>query len=469
MTLKSTTLTRIFAALALALVGVLAFSVVRAQDPAEFIRLSVEVREPEASLIEFRLHEERLEQASGRLAPRVHEPHQRFVRVHSGWLHYWLYSSLVQLRPGLRARIAARLVDRPYLSASLTASLEGSVGFTLFGTGVKVAGGVGVATPALTWERTGRLITTGIQLSYDGATWTEVIPLGREYYYDATQPCLTDFPGLDKLPTLMQDAGFEVVPDDFCLGHGLQPSRWMRTAHVRIPSALRMFSEAGQLDIVPISAGYQHTCAISSDRSIQCWGSNSHGQLFAPLANNFSQVDVGRFHVCALDADGAITCWGDNEYGQTDPPTDAQFTQIDVGQHHTCALTTDDTIRCWGRNTYGQIDAPEGTFRQVSAGWYHTCALAADGAIQCWGNNDYGEATPPQFAQYRQVSAGFGHTCAIAADASVDCWGDNSQGQATPPPGTQFTWVVTGHETTCGLDVAGAISCWEPTAGAVAV
>lgn len=119
--------------------------------------------------------------------------------------------------------VAARLVNRPYLSANLTASLEGSVGFTLFGAG-KVAGGT---TPTLTQECTGRLVTTGIQLSNDGTTSTDVIPLEHESHYDATHPSPTDFPGLGTLATLMRDACFEVYGDDFCLGHSLQSTRWM--------------------------------------------------------------------------------------------------------------------------------------------------------------------------------------------------------------------------------------------------
>ena len=37
--------------------------------------------------------------------------------------------------------------------------------------------------------------------------------------------------------------------------------------------------ETGCLDILSISAGYYHTCALRTDRTIRCWGFNNFGRL----------------------------------------------------------------------------------------------------------------------------------------------------------------------------------------------
>lgn len=441
--------------IALGLIGSLAIAVVHADDPEsrEPITLAVEIREPEPNLIEFRL-------VADGLSVAQRTPHERFVRIHDGWLHYWLYTSPIDLRPGLRARVAGRLVDRAFLSVSPTASLSGSVGIKVFGTGFDAVGGVSVSIPALSWEPTGRLITTGIQLSYDGATWTEIIPLEREYYFDDTQPCLTDFPGLGTVLTLVEDAGFEVEPDDFCLGHGLQSISWMTTADVSIPSALRMRTEAGQPSIVSVSAGNLHTCATNSNGTVQCWGSNSWGMLNGPTSGRFTGVSAGELHTCALSTDGSIVCWGHRLHNKLARPLGHQFTQISAGAYHTCALDITGTATCWGYNDKGQTDAPRDTFRQVSAGYKHTCAVTSDGSIRCWGDDATGQATPPQFAQYLQVSAGNSHTCALSVDGSIQCWGANERGQTTAPTGNLFTQISAGGGFSCAHEVGGAVACW---------
>ena len=82
---------------------------------------------------------------------------------------------------------------------------------------------------------------------------------------------------------------------------------------------------------VAISAGTIHTCATLDDRSIACWGSNSHGQLGDGTTTNRDTptntlgigkgwtpavLSGGHSHTCAILDDGSIACWGSNHYGQ---------------------------------------------------------------------------------------------------------------------------------------------------------
>lgn len=90
--------------------------------------------------------------------------------------------------------------------------------------------------------------------------------------------------------------------------------------------------------VVAIAAGEAHTCAVLSDETVRCWGDGSYGRLgnestegwgYEPdhMGNNLPAVDLGTGkhvqgvaamveHTCALSTDGALRCWGNNDSGQ---------------------------------------------------------------------------------------------------------------------------------------------------------
>jgi alpha-tubulin suppressor-like RCC1 family protein len=77
-----------------------------------------------------------------------------------------------------------------------------------------------------------------------------------------------------------------------------------------------------------IATGDFHTCAMRSNGTVQCWGSNSLGQLGngmtidspTPVAvsgvNGATAVSAGALHTCAALSGGTIQCWGSNGEGQ---------------------------------------------------------------------------------------------------------------------------------------------------------
>ena len=165
-----------------------------------------------------------------------------------------------------------------------------------------------------------------------------------------------------------------------------------------------------------VSAGLDHTCGLRTDQRIQCWGDNSHGQGgvvdptgsvscsstgcrhdLAPIAGHFISVSAGSTHSCGVSTDNRIECWGDDKHGQSSPPS-GQFQAVSVGFLHSCGLATDGTVHCWGRDIAGETLAPEGEYGEytaVSAGSSFSCALGADNTITCWGPSEHGQSTPP--------------------------------------------------------------------------
>ncbi|NJN84135.1 MAG: RCC1 repeat-containing protein, partial [Caldilineaceae bacterium] len=78
-----------------------------------------------------------------------------------------------------------------------------------------------------------------------------------------------------------------------------------------------------------VSVGGGHVCTISGAGRLQCWGDNHKGQLgngileqhnvtveVVGLGSGVQAVSAGHEHTCALTSDGGVRCWGYNAYGQ---------------------------------------------------------------------------------------------------------------------------------------------------------
>ena len=138
-----------------------------------------------------------------------------------------------------------------------------------------------------------------------------------------------------------------------------------------------------------IIRGWSHTCAIDLNDSVYCWGDNSSGQLGngstsssrVPVAVNatgalagktIKQISVGFDHTCVVSNDHKIYCWGRNNSGQlgigntsnssipvavnaTGALAGKTIKQVSVGAWYTCATTSDNKAYCWGINSSGQL------------------------------------------------------------------------------------------------------------------
>lgn len=276
-----------------------------------------------------------------------------------------------------------------------------------------------------------------------------------------------------------------------------------------------------------ITAGVGHTCALNAAGGVECWGDNQLGQIgdgtllnrWTPvgvtgLSSGVKAISAGGDHTCALTTAGGVRCWGSNESGQlgdgttTDRPTPVNVVglgsgvaAISAGIDHTCALTTNGAVKCWGANRSGQLgdgttdDQPVpvdvtglgSSVSAVSAGGSHTCALTAGRAMKCWGANYAGQlgdgTTTDRPAPVTVSGLGSGvamisaggsdATCALTTAGAAKCWGYNYTGavgdgttvnRLVPTNvkglGNGVATISTGLYRACAITTAGALKCW---------
>ena len=250
------------------------------------------------------------------------------------------------------------------------------------------------------------------------------------------------------------------------------------TAHRTTPVVV---SGLGDSSVAAVTAGAFHTCALTTDGGVLCWGRNTEGQLgdatqvdrATPVAVSglpgVVAVAAGGFHTCALTETRGVTCWGNNSSGQlgdgqicgnvcTTPVGVVGLTSgvaaIAAGLQHSCAVLDTGIVKCWGSNTVGQlgdgtnadsatpVDVAGAIGSAIAAGGAHTCALTDGASVRCWGENDSGQLgdgtdmnrrTPIDVSGlpwgFRVLAAGFKHTCVILEPTGMACWGNNSLGQ----------------------------------------
>ena len=275
-------------------------------------------------------------------------------------------------------------------------------------------------------------------------------------------------------------------------------------------------------NVSEVTSGAYHSCALTFDGGVLCWGENANFQLgdgtnvprMTPvpvqgLSEGVGAIRAGEFHTCAIMlSDGSVKCWGFNNHGQLGDGTAlSRATPVDVagltgiavlstGRFHTCAATDLGAATCWGHNEFGQlgdgttidrnvptpVSGLDGAVFALSAAEHHTCAVH-NGAAKCWGRNNQGalgdntimdRLVPTTVFGLGSgvfgVTAGSRHSCAFTSMGTVLCWGRNFEGQLGDGTqiqrdapvavlGPSYDNIQAGFLHTCGV-ISGTPQCW---------
>uniref|UniRef100_A0A8C5EB60 HECT domain-containing protein n=1 Tax=Gouania willdenowi TaxID=441366 RepID=A0A8C5EB60_GOUWI len=202
---------------------------------------------------------------------------------------------------------------------------------------------------------------------------------------------------------------------------------------VRIPRLVKRLCDHS---ISQVMCGNQHCIALSRDGQLFTWGQNSSGQLGLgkgepsklfpqPLKSlagiPLAQITAGGDHSFALSLSGAVFGWGKNRAGQlglNDKQDRAvpchikvlrsqKVVYISCGDEHTAALTKNGGLFTFGDGSWGQLGHGStnnellprrvmelmGTeVSQISCGRHHTLAFVpSSGLVYAFGCNSHGQ------------------------------------------------------------------------------
>lgn len=190
-------------------------------------------------------------------------------------------------------------------------------------------------------------------------------------------------------------------------------------------------------NVTALAAGFFHVCAVLESGGVNCWGdAGPAGRQMQVIGDDESPaaagtLDVGASvsfvaggpqHTCAVTAEGTVRCWGANDRRQLgydspdsigddeapsaagDVPLAASTVALGVGRSHSCAQTSSGDVECWGQgaalgtgnsnpvNSAASAVAVQlgGPVDAIASGLAHVCSLSG-GALRCWGVGSSGE------------------------------------------------------------------------------
>jgi len=286
-----------------------------------------------------------------------------------------------------------------------------------------------------------------------------------------------------------------------------------------------------------LSASTDHVCGQATDGSALCWGNNGLGMsgadtsahfLGSPaavaLTSAFTDITAGSDESCALGTDKHIQCWGylawyvDSNATNPQRPSvvagDSAFAALTEAFYQICAIGLHGDAYCWGRND-GQLGngqtssgitpvfAPQlvaggHKFAKIATYRETTCGLTVDGDVYCWGDDSHGQigdgsspdltmrlpARVATTSQFVDIALNFSHACAVTKAGRAYCWGTDDHDQlgvdstsvpvcnasvgpfrcSTTPVAVAGNHILAtisnSNYSSCGLSPSGVIYCW---------
>jgi alpha-tubulin suppressor-like RCC1 family protein len=297
--------------------------------------------------------------------------------------------------------------------------------------------------------------------------------------------------------------------------------------------------------------GGRHTCVTMESGKTDCWGDNKFGQIgnssdalmirspstidlnFLPVNEHMKALSLAYQHSCILTNQDNIYCWGRNNFTQigTGPeitfsstpllvdrgeiPSGQQIERLYTGGGFNCILTNSNDAFCWGNNTGGELGnndnsisltpepvaidqsslMPDEYFVDLGTGYRHSCGLTNKSKVYCWGDNEHGQIGQSAFSSDfftpteidfsfldandnpAKLFSGYYSNCVITKLNKTFCWGSNVNGEMgigvvggkydTPTlltshssPDNYFVSISLGFYYACGVTNSQNIYCW---------
>ncbi|XP_019181750.1 PREDICTED: ultraviolet-B receptor UVR8 isoform X2 [Ipomoea nil] len=306
------------------------------------------------------------------------------------------------------------------------------------------------------------------------------------------------------------------------LGHGSIESRW--TPDTLQPSAFHNQS------LRDIACGGAHTLFLTENGSVYACGLNDFGQLgisddksyttepvrVAALPKDIIKISAGYHHSCAITVDGELYVWGKNSNGQLGLGKKADkvvsvprkveslnglaIKTASLGFEHSIAVTDNGEALSWGGGGSGRLghglhsgisgvlkSNSEYTPRliktldsvkvkEAAAGMLHSACVCDNGCVYTFGQRakekfGFGDANydmvPSMICELpfsETIACGGYHTCVVTSGGELYTWGSNENGCL----GTGCTDVTHSPERVQGpllRDPVSKVSCgWKHTA-----
>ena len=251
-----------------------------------------------------------------------------------------------------------------------------------------------------------------------------------------------------------------------------------------------------------LSAGSNHTVALSADGTLWAWGSievllpinetTTEWHFPVPVAygTDWAAVSVTDHSTVALRTDGTLWIW--ERYPQGSYPvqigTENDWSAVSIGADEFLALKTDGTLWTlwgWAGSTPAQQIGTDTNWAAISTGPDYQVALKTDGTLWTWGESDFGrlacgpdcgyQESPIQVGvetDWAAVAAGYDHALALKTDGTLWTWGYNSKGQlgdgtttnrhspVQVGSGTDWAALAAGQYHTVALKTDGTLWAW---------
>jgi hypothetical protein len=220
------------------------------------------------------------------------------------------------------------------------------------------------------------------------------------------------------------------VPLETCSGENLDGC---------CPIGCDRFSDRDCQESLHVALGPTHSCSITGEGSLYCWGDNALGQLGdttnqdreSPVAveagSPWQAIAGGRGFTCGIKQEGTLWCWGQIPFGDKasdeevpsynrPQPMGSQrdWASLVCGEKHCCGLKKDQTLWCGGDNAHGQLGrktipdvapgeegfysvAAQKRWKSLVVGEMYNCSLSTTGnSLWCWGSFQLtGHQAPP--------------------------------------------------------------------------